>query len=99
VSVQEIGVDTPRSADEAREQCRDEQPEPRSPPQVPEHAVAIGDPVVAVLLGPDDLDVDPAQANVLDRIRDKPSRCVARRARVRRRQHGNAHQLSTRKTA
>jgi hypothetical protein len=32
VSVQEIGVDTPRRADEAGEQCRDEQREPRSPP-------------------------------------------------------------------
>jgi hypothetical protein len=99
VSVQEISVDTARSADETRKQSWDEQHEPGPPPQVPEHAVAVGDPVVPVLLGADDLDLDAAAANVVDGVRDEPTRGVSCGARVRRRQDGDAHQLSTRKTA
>jgi hypothetical protein len=99
VSVQEIGIDTAGGADEALKQSRDEQREPGSPPQVPEHAVAVRDPVVAVLLGPDNLDLDATRTNVVDRVRDEPTRSVTRRARIRRRQHGDAHQFSTRKTA
>ena len=94
-----IGVDTERSADEARKQCGDEQREPGSPPQVPDHAVAVRDPVVAVLLGPDNLDLDATRTNVVDRVGNEPTRSVAHRARIRRRQHGDAHQFSTRKTA
>ena len=76
--MQKIGVDTARRAYEAGEQCRDEQRQPRPTPQIPEHAVAVRDPVVPVLLRPDDLNVDTARANVLYRVREEPSRRVAR---------------------
>jgi hypothetical protein len=99
VCMQEVGVDTARSAHETVEQRWNEERQPRAAPQVPEHAVAVGDPVVAVLLGPYDLHVETSRANVIDRVRDEPTRRVTRMARVGRGQHGDAHQLSTRKTA
>ena len=48
------------------------------PPQVPEHAVAVCDPVVPVLLGTNDLDLDAARTNVVDGVRNEPSRRVTR---------------------
>jgi hypothetical protein len=89
--VQEISVDSARSAGETRKQSWDEQHEPGPPPQVSEHAVAVRDPVVPVLLGPNDLDVDAARTNVVDRIRHEPTRSVTRKAGVRRRQYSDPH--------
>ena len=76
--VQKVRVDTARRAYETGEQCRDEQRQPGPTPEIPDHAVAVRDPVVPVLLRPDDLDVDTARAKVLDRVREEPSRRVAR---------------------
>ena len=76
--MQKIRVDTARRPYETGEQCRDEQREPGPTPQIPDHAVAVRDPVVPVLLWSDDLDVDTASAKVLHRVREKSSRRVAR---------------------
>src|SRR4051812_11102634 len=89
--MQQIGVDTAGGTQERREQRGEEQREPRSPVEVPEHAVAVGNSEVAELLGPDHLDLEAASAHVLDRIRDKPTRGITRRARIRRGQHSDAH--------
>jgi hypothetical protein len=99
VRVQEVGLDPARSANETDKQWRNEQRQPGAAPKIADHAMAVGDAEVGELLRPDDLDVDAARANVINRVRDEPSRRVAGRARVRRRQHRDAHQLSTRKTA
>lgn len=76
--MQKIRVDTARRAYETGEQRRDEQRPPGPTPQVPDHAVAVRDSVVPVLLRPDDLDVDTARAKVLHRVREEPSRDVTR---------------------
>jgi hypothetical protein len=97
--MQQIGVGAARGTDEAGEQRGNEQGQPGPPPQIPQHPVAVRDPEVAELLRPDDLDVDAPRANVVDRVRDETPCGVTGGARIRRRQHCNAHQLSTRKTA
>ena len=91
MSVQEVSVDTARSADETRKQSWDEQHEPGPPPQVPEHAVPVRDPVMPVLLGPHDLDLDAARTNVVDRVRDEHTGGITRKAGVRSRQHSDPH--------
>jgi hypothetical protein len=99
VRVQQVGLDAASRAYEARQQRRDEQGEPRAPPQVAEHAVAEGQAEAAKLLRPDDLDIDAAAAHVLHGVRDEAARGVARIPRTRRREHAHAHQLWIRKTA
>ena len=99
MGVQYVGVDTARGAHEARDQERHEQGKPRPPPQVAGHAVAVRDPEVAELLGPDDFHVDASRTNVLDRVCDESSRCISRVPGVRGRENADTHQLSTRKTA
>ena len=99
MGVQQVCVDRPGSAHEARKQRRDEQAEPGPPAQVAEHTVAVRDPVVPKLLRPDHLDVDPAGANVFDRVGDETACCVTRIARVRRRQDRDPHQVLDTKTA
>jgi hypothetical protein len=77
VRVQQIGVDTPRRADEACEQRREEEREPRAPAQIAEGAMPIRDRVVPELLRPDHLDLDTAGAYTLDCIGDEaPCRIV-----------------------
>ena len=95
----EVRVCPSRGANEAREQSWEQQSQPWPPAQIAEHAVAVGDPVVPILLRPDHFDADSSLANVLDRVCDEPTGSIAGMARVRRRQDGDAHQLSTRKTA
>jgi hypothetical protein len=99
VGVHEVCVDPARGANEADEQRRHEQPEPGPPAQIAERAVPVGDAVMPKPLRPDDLDVNAARTNVFHRVSDEPSGCVPVEARVRRRQHCDAHQVPTRKTA
>ena len=91
MGVQEVRFDSTGGAHEARKQRRDEQAEPGPAAQVAEHTVAVRDPVVPKLLRPDHLHVDAARANVFDRVGDETACCVTRIARVRRRQHRDAH--------
>jgi len=98
--VQEICVGTPRRTDKAREQRRSEQRKPRTSTDVPDHPVPVREAVATELLRPDDLDVDPPAPHVLDRVGDEAADGVAGKARIRRREDGDAHQpLCTLKTA
>jgi hypothetical protein len=95
----EVRVDPASCANEADEQRRHEQAEPGPAAQIPEHPVAVRNTVMPKLLRPDDLHIDTASTNVLDGVRDETPGRVPVEARVRRRQHRDAHQVSTRKTA
>jgi hypothetical protein len=97
--MEEVDVRTASGSHEACEQGRHEQPQPGTAAQVPEDAVAVRDPEVVELLGPDDLDADAARAHAFHGIRDETTRGVARAAWIRGRQHADPHHVSTRKTA
>ena len=85
MGVQEVGLHPPGRTYEAREQRRNQERQPRSAAQVGDDAVAVGDPEVAELLGPDDLDLDATRTNVLNGVGDEAPGDVRRKAWVRRR--------------
>ena len=73
------------------EHRRHERQLPRRALQVAQHARAVGDPEVAEGRRRDDLDLDPAPAQLLDRVGDEVPGRVALVARVRGRQHDDLH--------
>ena len=82
VGVQEISIHPAGGAHEAREQRGDEQHEPRPAPQIADDPVSVGDPVVTELLRPNDLDLDPARTDVVDRVRNEPAGRIPGEARI-----------------
>jgi hypothetical protein len=96
--MEQIRFDTPRCANEAREQRWNEQGQPRPAAQVADDAMPVGEPVGMELLRPHHVHFDAPCAHVLDRVGDEATGHVMWVPRVRRREDADLHDFSTRKT-
>ena len=89
----EVGI--PRGAagcsPEGSQHQRQQQRPRRPAPKIPDDTRPVRNPVMAEADGRDDLDVDAAPANVLDRVGDEAAGGVPRRPRVRGREDGDLH--------
>src|SRR6266536_4748150 len=93
VRMDEVGVarGPPGGATKLAQHQRQQERAGRAAAQIPDHAGAVGDPVVPEGKRRDDLDLDPAPAHVLDRVGDEAPRDVLRGAGVRGREDGHLH--------
>ena len=74
---------------------RQERGAERGPPQVPDHAVPVGDPVVVEPKRRDHVHVQAASAQPLDGLPDEVARRIPGEAGIRGREHGDLHGRST----